>query len=865
MESPGFIGLHHRVARRSLVRQEALAGTIQCISMCGELVGVKSTLDRTTPDPDHDGPREPVILPRMLQCGASHMLRKTLSLRAQRRCVLLAAALYFLCQPAAADVVVGQVASAGFPAGTMSGAVFRPGQWFPVRAQLAMQGTGTSTRGLRLVCTDLDGDRVMVLRPQATLSTEGGSPQRVFTCYGLANEPDEAPRELQLIDDAGQVRERLPMPSIDALSNDDMLLLDISAQPVLAFNRLLPANWSAGAGNDPTREYYRAVVTARSTAADLPDRWFGLEAVDVVVWDEPSADDLKRLPQMEALRTWVRNGGQLVIGVGSAWSALRAGPLAELLPLSGAGSTVELRDLPVFRQRLCLEAAADRPKDRPFIACSAGLASGAMRTLGEFGGPDGGAINLLSMKLHGSGRVTASAVSLRELSALPIDNDTFFAALLELNRLPAKVRENESNFIQQAIADKPLYGDVVRAVGFLADRAARGLLAFVFVAVYIGAATIGAWAWLVRTKRTEHAWTAFTAAAVAASLFSIGAAGLTRGCARGVESLEIVDLESGADSGRAHCLFGYRSPTRSRDALALSGEGGFIRPMTRDPLRKSYFVTADRYTALPAEAALRNTPVRATLKQLEGFWQGPLDGTIRARIVLDRRSGRVTPDSFVVNDLRTDLEGAVLIYTDPRMEANGVPRPAARTTLYDEPSAPASVPPAANIVVLELPAMESRSRSSDLGARAYAELDVRLGRWAAQKAPPRTGKPDLLTLYAQQRAWRASGSPVAGVLLASTRNYHLHTQAWLSDQVDAPLTTAGLFDLEISHWLVSGRTDDGRLAGGAILFAWGRGGGPARLEVNGAPRESDRGITIYRVQVPLEYIGEPPTAGVSAP
>lgn len=765
---------------------------------------------------------------------------------------------------AGAQVVTGRVASVGFTAPCSAGAVIRTGQWFPIRVQLGVQGSGTATRDLKFEGIDLDGDRVNFIRPQITVSTEGGSSTREVWCYGLINELSEYPRTLALVDPTGQTQERLPLPPVDRLSNDELLIVDLSDQPLVSLNRLVTRNWSPGERNDAERNYYRSIAVSRMTAAELPDRWIGLESADVIVWDQPSAADLKRIVQLDALIEWVRAGGQLIVGLGASWDAIRASPLAPLLPLDPtSGTTVELADLPVFRERL----GSDRRPSRPVIAALGTLTPDAVRTLGEFGGPRG-SIDLVTMRLVGSGRVVATAVSLRDLSAAAGQEEALFGELLDLNRYTDGFKLRQGEFIQRAAGDRYIYDDLVSPISFGTATAARGALALLFIAGYIVTATLASWLYLVRRKLTGLSWTVFTVTAVLASALSLGTVGLTRGCASGVQSLAIVDLVSGESEAHGFSVFGFRSPTRSRDDLSLPGKGNFLRPLSRSPRGRSFYVTPDRYAARPLDAVLSDVLVRATLKQVEGHWRGELDGTIRGQILVDRRTGEITPDSFLVNDTDVPLADGFLLFSDPRQEDNGVPRPAGRTQLYDEPNLP-PVPPSMNVLAVQIGEVPARGRVTRLGSALYTRVARDRANWAAGGNPQRALMPDLLTLYDVQNIWRGNVLLVAqpprgaaAVLLGSTRNYHLHGRgARYESTIDSPLSTEGVFNLEISHWLVSGRAANGRQAGFGILIAWSAATGPARLHLNGQPQAAYAGMTVYRVRVPIEYVGSPPGRG----
>lgn len=81
----------------------------------------------------------------------------------------------------------------------------------------------------------------------------------------------------------------------------------------------------------------RVELAAITEVSQLPDRWFGYEAADLVVLSTSSADFVKQLganeKKLAALREWVNRGGRLVISVGSNAAALASFPaILELAP-----------------------------------------------------------------------------------------------------------------------------------------------------------------------------------------------------------------------------------------------------------------------------------------------------------------------------------------------------------------------------------------------------------------------------------------------------------------------------------------------------------------------------------------------------
>lgn len=794
--------------------------------------------------------------------------------------MLLAAAV-----SARADVVTGQVEWVGLPSGTAAGSVMRFGQWVPIRVRLAMQGTGTFTRELRVEARDLDGDRVAYLSQPVTLASEGGSTVRTAWCYAAVNSVDELPDYVTVLD-GDRVVDRLPLPGAraDMLLNDDLLVLDISDAAIASLKRLETQNFAPGDRAEGARDFYRNVVIARLPARDLPDEWWGLEMADVIFWDVPSADDLKRPVLLDTLAEWVKNGGQLIIGVGANWDALHgATELAELLPLQGTGQAVTLPRLNYLRSRVGFQA--DRELEAPLAATIVPtLAPGALRTCAEFS--DNGAFNLISMRPVGSGRVVLCAASIRELAEQVRGREPrFFAEFLDLNTFTHDFKESQLNGMQQVglATTSPLFTRVVGETGFAARSVLLSLLAFLFVGAYVLLASVGSWAWL-RSRNLGHmSWSVFAGLAVATSVLSLATVRGLQGVVGGVRSVSVVDLEAGDHAARGPCWFGYRSPDRTRSSVTLPAADGesYIRPLARIGM-PSYYVTPAHYDARPSKARLDDVLVRATVKQFEGHWTGTLDGTVRADLTVDRGSGRVTPESWVSNELGVDLRDCWLIYVDPRNDDAGVPRAAGRTKIYAglptnyDPTeretvetqmeadwSKATLPPAMNIIAFNLGTLKDGGRANGLGQELYATLARRWAEWAApQSKPKRSGMPDLPTLWAQQLRWRSSGDVLDAVLLASTRDYYLNS----SDNYQRAVTLGtptldGLPPLDVSHWLTGGTVVERTLyPGTALLVGISNRPGPAVLHLDGRPRPAFSGTTVYRVRVPVAYTGAPPRA-----
>lgn len=783
-----------------------------------------------------------------------------------------------------AQLVSGDVVAVGFRAagGSHTGFLVREGQWTPVQVRLSVQGSRYFHGQLRVESADLDGDLVSWVEAPVIVTPEAGI--KLAWCYAVWLPPPTVtppPQYLGIYSDDDVLIARRPVPAFDVVPHDTMLILDISDKP------LAPLRALESATRTPS-PYFRNVTLAAMSAAELPDRWFGLEAVDVLVWDEPNPAAVSPA-QLEALREWVHNGGQLVLGLGQSWTTIGKTELVELLPLqppadgagraAGAWVTIETRRLPQFFDSFVDPAYQSGQTERTFKApvtvAVAEAKPGAVRAVRSLVAGDA-AVDLIAAQWLGSGRVIAAAASLRNLMQVPV-TPMFHAQFFDLNPTTKEFRESETGSLLMGFGRHPLalYEAVTQPTSFTGWSAVLVLAAFAFVVMYIGLAALMSWAWLRHYALTSLSWVFFAVFAVVAGGISLGTVWGLRGVQRGVGTFACVDLEAGSRVAAARCFFGYSSPSRVPTDLSLSGDGGWLRPLAV-PRRQSAYAAAARYTALPHKAALLDVPRRATLKQFEGLWCGQLPGSVRTELLADRATGELTPGSWIQNDLDVDFEGGYLLYLDPRFPDDGFPwRPAGKTSNWWKRG---NVPPAGNILAVELPPLRAGGKLSGPGQRTYEA--VRRQRLAWSQSPDRQPQsfPDLPNLYGEQQAWAGQADtafpslrPILDLtlrhaLLASTRNFYLPCDADFKEYAGFPLTTGGLMNLDVSHWLMQGRVrapaghGDDLLVGQGLLLLAAAAPGPAKLLAEDRPLGPLTGRSLYRIRVPIALLGQPPTA-----
>jgi hypothetical protein len=797
---------------------------------------------------------------------------------------------------AGAQIPNAQVVRVGFPTAMTagSGAVIREGRWTPVLTELQMPGRGIFEGALRVISEDLDGDLAEFVSGPVILNPEAGL--RRYWTYAIAFERRTPASNwtVDLLDAGGTVLLKTPAPPTEVLSNDDQLVLDISERPVSKLRSLHLSAELDPALDNATQRYLRKTVISFMPARDVPDRWIGLEAVDVLVWDQPNPAQISD-GQLAAIIEWVRRGGQLVVGIGDTWPAIKGTPLESILPVQSDGNTVAVKRLRFFSERYVTEAAATGgagPRSEGFASpipvAHVQPLRDALVTFRDQSQPDGAVVNLATMRLVGAGRVIAFAASLRELSALPI-HARFFSEFLELTPISAefarKIVERQQGPLGLGTTRLELLSEIAAPISFSAQRSVFVLAVFAFAAAYFLLATAGSWWWLKKHRMTGLSWSVFAAFAVVAGLLSLGAVSITGGIRQGAESMQVVDLVGGQRNGTAFAWVGYGSALRTQsrfglgsattdllagaDAGSMESPASFLRgfPVTGPTI--STYATPARYRVDPAAGEAADVLVRATLKQFEGAWRGPVDGTMMGQLVADRATGRLLESSWIQNDLPADTRGGYLLYLDPRSRGGSFDQ-------LDRAGGPAEHwrggsqwPAAMHVLATYVPPLKAGERTrAGFAQREYDELALAIARWQAQKndpSPDETSpeRPDLTTLWHLQQYWAGGvrGLPSwipdaridrrsAALLLASTASLYYPSGSLDSmDTVGQLITLDGLADIDVMQSLIRGQ---------ALLLAWTEAAGPVALMRDGSPVRSRVGYTLYRVRLPIQLTGEPP-------
>lgn len=790
---------------------------------------------------------------------------------------------------AAAQIPDVRVVQAGFPAARMTSAVARDGQWTPIVTELRLAGSGVFQGSLRVVSEDLDGDLVEYFTQPVVVNAEAG-PRRFWTyAVGFQRRTPPSTWTVDVLDEAGAVLARLPVPASEWLSNDDALIVDISPRPIIKLRSLEPRIPVAGESDEekkPSQTTYRKYCVSFLEARNLPDRWLGLESVDTVVWDLPVPGELSE-NQLQALIEWVRRGGKLVVGIGANWAAIRDSALAEIMPMGGEAKTLAAAKLRLFQSRFVNAGPDGKGKVEFDAPISVGQLQAARESVVVFRDqvhPVGTAVDLVSVRCIGAGRVTATAASLRDLTSLAVTPE-FYGYCLDVVPLTtryAKLLEDKRNStLTFGATELALFAEIATRISFQGQRTLFVLAVLAFVALYTLVATAGSWWWLQRRSLLSLSWTVFAGLAVVASVAGLLLVSVSGGLRQGVHSVHVVSQQAADRWAACRGWYGYGSalrqlvnlhvgPAEDAEAPGSGKSSGFVRAMAMPTPLIATFATPARYQSDPAEGGLAEVVVRATLKQFEGAWAGTSDGSVLGQLTADRSTGRLTDKCWIRNDLPYAIRGGYVLYLDPRSRGGTFGQLDTAGTARRHWRRPEDVPPAMNVLAAELSQMKPGEQGGFARALShYQQIEVELAQWSAQPAQRRreTIRPDLATLRDLQQYWvrnwsrlpvrfdeDAYDARVGYTMLESTRNLFLsNSDPRDMDSVGQLISSESLPNIDASHELVRGQ---------ALLLLVCDEPGPPPLRRGERVLRSSRGWTLYRIRIPIQLVGEPPPAAV---
>ncbi|HVP12269.1 MAG TPA: hypothetical protein VMV94_13910 [Phycisphaerae bacterium] len=597
--------------------------------------------------------------------------------------------------------VDGRILRVGLFAGARP--LVRTGDWSFVEVDLRYTGSAPFDGELRVDQLDVDGDVVTSVQPVA-LANDGQ--WRSYQVYFVPRDTgvnqavqvrlfDSTGRLVRVTDESGRQTGELLSPPFGDMAPDEVLIVDLTMPRKLPHREWLTGSQAANRAGGPNARVIREL-----SPRELPFRWQGLEPVDAIIWDDADPTALS-LQQVDALVNWVKAGGRLLITAGANWQALSASPLAAALPakITGAGQSGEAQEfLEIVRNDVLRNYLERCYVKKAITRCSLEPLPGVLPIPADCELPQ-----IAFRRLMGRGAITFIGAPLRQLlpvprqlsdpgngdPAEPVESslrDVFISAgceeLLGRGFLSLPEVRKEENSPWNAPAD--LFQYACDSVSFATSSAAYLIFAVFFAIAYTIFAAGGSYWYLTRRSWQHHCWTAFAVVSVAGSVISTAMVWTLRGFKTTLWQTTVIDAYAGADYGYANCLFGVKTPNHQRLDLRLTAENGSadlseepardavsLRPMpqpTGSFVNTVHFVAPENYQSLLIGSALNGVKIRATLKEFQGCWEGPLGGKIEAKLIARKSNEAGTPyrfteGSFIRNRLGTTLRDCYLLET----------------------------------------------------------------------------------------------------------------------------------------------------------------------------------------------------------
>jgi len=608
----------------------------------------------------------------------------------------------FLIGSGASAQVSGRISRVGLSGGGAQ--LVREGNWTFVEVMLASNGAAPFAGVLEVQQPDRDGD---IARCRTPVALAPGAEPRPYAVYFVqAPRGSGQPISVRLLDERGQVvptedehgevHDSLTSDPITSLSSESGLLLDLSEPPIgLLAYRPPPKDPSLQRQAPSFDRWELRPLDPRS----LPDRWIGLELADVVVWDDPDVGAVSPA-QLRALVEWVRYGGRLILSASRNWQTINQSALAEILPVV-IQDVRPAKEIQEFTQKIMGDETHDLDAyfdEHPAARCVMSPVAGAVSVPASSKGLEG-LDPLVYRRSVGRGTVTFVGASLRELLgsvALPKADPRSKGVISEdIQREVARRAETARNRVYErilgiaretpqgdALNSAPLFEPVRATIGFQTAGLAYMLAAVGFAVAYTLTAAFGSWWWLRKRRLLHHAWTAFTVMAIAGTAVGSVAVVTLRGVTTRLEQTSMVDGGANSNALVGSALFGVKTPSHMRldvrlplgggDADADSDGLGPIRSLPSESgglLVSEEFVAPQSYTVTNSSELIEKLPIRATVKELDGYWDGTQEGRLEAALVMApvRLSGRTeSVDRFVRgtairNRLGVDLHDCYLL------------------------------------------------------------------------------------------------------------------------------------------------------------------------------------------------------------
>ncbi len=497
----------------------------------------------------------------------------------------------------------------------------RLGAWTPLRVSLENQAAEPRQVVCRWLLKDADGDRVLAQR-RVTLDALSSQDAWMYGPLPMKWRQNE-PWVLQVLnEDATEELARIDAPPPTLI---------MPAQRMIG----IAGTYSLGleAYTTPNTSHEPITLVTGLSLTTLPDRWYGLSAIDTLIWTrnggEPD-DPLVSSATQQALREWVRRGGHLIVmlpAYGQTWTGSN---MADLLPVKED----QIRRI------------EGRPPSRLGAVRSEEVLNVEMNVFDIDPGDGVGVIwrhnnePIIVAKRFGFGRVTLFGLDISDRRfaqmGLPngpnrIWNDVFMwqAPVFEPARIKAEIDDGKMSRADQR-SRIPLGRFIPGRISMRGTAAPALLAAILLFGLYWFAA--GPLSVIVLKKRdaTRHSWVWFTAVVLVFSAISWAGAWMMAPKRAAVSHFTILSARADSPTVHAHSWLSLYIPKFANQMVELDPDHPSARHTLASPglvtgLDDSGFLDPQTYeidTAAPRKADI---PFRSTAKQLEADYLGRID------------------------------------------------------------------------------------------------------------------------------------------------------------------------------------------------------------------------------------------------
>lgn len=195
--------------------------------------------------------------------------------------------------------------------------------WTPIAVDIESKGID-AVAALVITTNDAEGIPTRLVLPNLAIAADRKQTIRHFVKIG-----DESPTiDLALESSSGTLARQTITP------NSQVLLAPQSPQTAIVVGLGSPAGLLDLNQADSGLASFRHHVALINRVSELPRQWFAFESIDALVMTTADAKVLDALDDehRDAIRSWVRQGGRLVVSIGGNWQVASKSFLADMLP-----------------------------------------------------------------------------------------------------------------------------------------------------------------------------------------------------------------------------------------------------------------------------------------------------------------------------------------------------------------------------------------------------------------------------------------------------------------------------------------------------------------------------------------------------